>query len=308
MNGYWRDIVIHLGGISPEKNVILQKELVATLKKRLASKSSTLTVAGEEQWNQLARVALQFGRKVQRERRFVQYSQLKSKWEELVRKDMEEATDLSERDKEYYQSNHHLDRSIQALCDAQILFQGREWQCKKCFSRNWVSIEQMSRLLQCEVCGTTKSAPVSGDWAFRLNSFVLEAYRDHGIEPLIWTLWQLSERARVSFYFAPSMSLWDEYPENAPEPVAELDALAVVDGTLYLCEVKAGSRLSSGEMDQLAAVCTRVRPDVLLLASMDGADLEPRIKGLRERLDGITKIEVIKFDPNQLHDGSMLPH
>lgn len=308
MNSYWRDIVIHLGGISPEKNVSLQEELMATLRKRLASKSSMLTVASDEQWNQLARVALQFGRKVQRERRFVQYSQLKSKWEELVRKDLEETPHLSESDKEYYQKDFHLDQSIQALCGAQILFQGREWQCRKCFSRNWISIEQMSRSLQCEVCGNTKSAPVSGDWAFRLNRFVLEAYRDHGIEPLIWALWQLSQRARESFYFAPSMSLWDEYPETVPEPTAEIDALAVVDGTLYLCEVKAGSRLSSSEMDQLATVCARVRPDVLLLASMDGADLEPRIDGLGKRLSGVTEIEVIRFDPKQLHDGSMLPH
>ncbi len=215
---------------------------------------------------------------------------------------------LFDPDRQYYLSDRRLDPSIQALCDSQILFQGREWQCRKCYNRNWVSIEHLSRSLKCEVCNDSRSAPVSGDWSFRLNAFVLEAYRDHGIEAVIWTLWILSQRARESFYFAPSLTLWDGYPEDGVDPVAEIDALAVVDGELYLCEAKASSRLSKDELNQLASVCLRVRPDVLLLASMDGADLESRASGLRESLRGVMKVEIIRFDHDDLDDRSLLPH
>jgi hypothetical protein len=222
---------------------------------------------------------------------------------------LKESSDLSDEDRAYYLSDVHLDRSIQALCDAKILFQGREWKCDKCFNNNWISIEAMSRVLACEVCGTTRPAPVSGDWAFRLNEFVLEAYRDHGVEPVVWSLWILSERARSSFYFAPSMSLWDDYPENAgAHPIAEIDALAVVDGMLYLCEAKASSRLSAEQLQQLEAICSRVRPDVLLIACMDEyAEVEQRVRRLREAIQPATRIEIIRFEPYALQDGGMLP-
>lgn len=309
MNGYWRDVFLHLGGISPERSRSLQEELKRTLKKRLSPNSAQLVISNEDHWDRLTRVALQFGRKVQKERRFVPYGFLKSKWELLVRRDSDGSSHLSEEDKEYYLKDFHLDRSIQALCDAKVLFQGREWTCRKCFNKNWVSIEAITRTLVCEVCSDTRSAPVSGDWAFRINDFVLEAYRDHGAEPVIWTLWRLSERARSSFYFAPSLSLWDEYPEKGDaRPIAEIDALAVVDGTLYLCEAKAGSRFGADQLQQLATICSRVRPDVLLVACMDeNAEIEQRVQNLAESIQATTRVEIIRFDPAALEEGSMLP-
>jgi hypothetical protein len=171
-----------------------------------------------------------------------------------------------------------------------------------------VSVE---RTLVCDICQNETSAPVSGDWAFRLNDFVLEAYRDHGIEPVVWSLWRLSVRARTSFYFAPSMSLWDDYPENVDGPIAELDALAVVDGMLYLIEAKASARLSADQIKSLVDICERVRPDVLLIALMEAkpsAGLDRRLDGLKLRLMPRTKVEILRFERSDLEDGSMLPH
>ena len=174
-----------------------------------------------------------------------------------------------------------------------------------------VSIDAITRTLACDICRNERSAPVSGDWAFRLNDFVLEAYRDHGVEPVVWSLWRLSERSRTSFYFAPSMSLWDDYPERVDGPSAEIDALAVVDGALYLIEAKASARLSANQMKDLQDVCERVRPDVLLIALMEAkpaAGLDRRLDDLKEQLLPLTKLEVLRFDPTILEDGSMLPH
>ena len=102
----------------------------------------------------------------------------------------------------------------------------------------------MSTLLKCDVCGQAESAPVSGDWHFRANDFLLEAYREHGVEAIVWTLWILWSRAQRSFYFAPSMWLWETYPLRKEDgPTVEIDALAVVDGKLYLCEAKSSAAL-----------------------------------------------------------------
>ena len=85
MNGYWRDILLHLGGISPERSQSLLEELKRTLKKRLSRNNAPFAISSEDSWDRLTRVALQFGRKIQKERRFVPYGLLKSKWEPLVR-------------------------------------------------------------------------------------------------------------------------------------------------------------------------------------------------------------------------------
>jgi hypothetical protein len=310
MNSFWRDVFVQLGAISPEKNDSLRDELIHTLKKRFKVTKNELVMSDEDHWDKLARIAIQFGRKVQKEQRLVHYGYLKSKWISLVEQQLTDSAHLSEQDKDYYRKETHVDRSIQHLCDAQVLFQGREWQCRKCYNRNWISIDAISRTLVCEICQSEKSAPVSGDWAFRLNDFVLEAYRDHGVEPVVWALWRLSERARTSFYFAPSMSLWDDYPENTDGPTAEIDALVAVDGVLYLVEAKASARLSAHEMKNLMEVCERVRPDVLLIALMEAtpsASFDRRLDGL-QRLMPRTKVEVLRFDTSDLEDGSMLPH
>jgi len=81
---------------------------------------------------------------------------------------------------------------------------------------------------------------------------------------------QLWERARNSFYFAPSMVLWDDYPEKpGVKPPLEVDALAVVDGALYLCEAKNSGGLSPSEKAKLITTVERIRPNVLLLVCMD---------------------------------------
>lgn len=311
MNSFWRGIFVQLGAISPEKSNTMRDELIRTLKKRFKLKKNELAVSEDDDWDKLARIAIQFGHKVQKEQRFVHYGYLKTRWISLVDQQLTSSTHLSEKDKEFYRSETHLDKSIQHLCDAQLLFQGREWQCRKCYNRNWVSIDEISRTLVCDICQSEKSAPVSGDWAFRLNDFVLEAYRDHGVEPVVWSLWRLSERARTSFYFAPSMSLWDDYPENADGPTAEIDALTVVDGILYLVEAKASARLSADEIENLLNVCERVRPDVLLIALMEAKPsngLDHRLDSLGQKLMPRTKVEILRFNPSDLEDGSMLPH
>jgi hypothetical protein len=55
-----------------------------------------------------------------------------------------------------------------------------------------------------------------------------------------------------------------DYPKNR-----EIDALAVVDNELYLCEAKNSDGLSTQDKAKLVAAIERVRPDVLLLVCMD---------------------------------------
>ena len=136
-----------------------------------------------------------------------------------------------------------------SICvDDRYCFRG-EWQCRNCFNRNWITIDRTGPTLECQICKQTVPAPVSGDWHFRPNGFVLEAYREHGVEAVIWTLWRLWQSCRRSFYFAPSMWLWQSYPESRDQgPDAEVDALAVADGRLYLCEAKSAAGMDREQL------------------------------------------------------------
>jgi hypothetical protein len=149
-----------------------------------------------------------------------------------------------------------------------------------------------------------------GDWCFRANDFVLEAYREHGVEAVIWTLWRLWDSCRYSFYFTPSMWLWEVYPESRGiGPDVEIDALAVVDGRLYLCEAKSSAGLDGKQVDQLCSAAAHIRPDVLMIACMD--DLTSNMKAaqaeLQTRLGTGIAIELMEFRAGELEKHSVLP-
>lgn len=312
MNGFWRDVLLSLGAAPAERNVSLRKELIRTLQKRLSASNGELVFRGDAELQRLAREAIRFGRKIQKERRFVRYGRLKASWQDLVQEDLYNATHLKDSDKEYYRRESHLDRSIQHLCRREILFQGREWQCGTCFNRNWITIDAIGRILTCSVCGREEPPPVSGDWHFRANAFLIEAYREHGVEAVVWTLWELWKRAQRSFYFAPSMWLWNEYPEEEGDgatPDAELDILAVVDGKLYLCEVKSSSALSKDELKQLVGMATKIRPDVLVISCMDEPEgqVNAAVKSLTRQLSDDIRVELLSFDPKEFERSPLLP-
>jgi hypothetical protein len=183
-----------------------------------------------------------------------------------------------------------------------VLFQGREWRCNACYNRNWVAIDDMKRTLNCDVCGNTEPAPVAAGWHFRGNPFVIDAYREHGIEAVIWALWQLWQRAKRSFYFAPSLSLWLNYPAGEGGSDFEIDALAVVDGKLCLCEGKSSARLDASEVEQLVLASERIRPDVILIACFDWATEAMRraVEALSGRVGNGIEVELLEFRPEVL--------
>jgi hypothetical protein len=134
-----------------------------------------------------------------------------------------------------------LPQSIQYLCQQQILHQGHEWRCTNCANSNWVSIDNLSRTMECDVCGASEPAPVTQTWRFKLD--ILEGLREHGLSPCLWCLAQLSSRARASFYFCESQQLfYTEAGFEKRKSDAEIDLLAVVDGTAYVSDMSALGR------------------------------------------------------------------
>jgi hypothetical protein len=150
---------------------------------------------------------------------------------------------------------------------------------------------------------------VSGDWHFRPNDFVIEAYRDHGVEAVVYGLFRLWDQARDSFYFTPSMKLWEDYPEQPNAKPIEIDAIAVLDGLLYLCEAKNSGGLSASDKAKLVSAAHRIRPNVLLLVTMDEDPKKMTADrvALQAELGNDVRVEVMGFTPGALRRDPILP-
>lgn len=311
MDGFWREELQSLGGVPAEKADAARAVLIKRLRRRLGRPDGPLQFSTNEDTERLASEALRAGRMLGRERTHVAYRKLKERW--LIVAEAYLAAHPragQDDDDDHYRDEGWLSRSVQFLCQREVLFQGRDWRCRSCFNRNWVGIDALTRTMTCAVCRREEPAPVSGDWQFRPNPFLIEAYRDHGTEALVWALWRLWDRSRRSFYYAPSLRLWLAYPTSTRGTAdVEVDAIAIVDGRVHLIEAKSASGLDSGEIKQIVVAAERIRPDVLVIACMDERTdaLDRATATLRRSMPEGIAVEVMTFKPEQLDRSPLLP-
>ena len=258
------------------------------------------------QLDRLASEAIRYGRKAGTSERTTNYKAFFDRWSALVSADMKETPHLSEYDRAYYEDPERLNHALQFVCRRKLFFQGRDWTCRRCFNRNWTSIDDLRsvalRGLQGRDFGT-------GIWGMGLQAKQLHRlpYREHGIEPVIWTLWRLWNNARSSFYFAPSLNLWEKYPEGRQaQENAEVDALAVVDGALYLCEAKTSAGLDAQQIVQLISAAERIRPDVVLISCTDkiSSNMKAAASQIQTTVGDEIKVELLELTPETLETNS----
>lgn len=166
----------------------------------------------------------------------------------------------------------------------QILFQGHRWTCRECHHKNWVDLSGLNTVLTCTICQSEVDAPIDFEWLFRANEFLIESLRDHSVLSLLWVLGAFCDRARSSFIYGASSKFWFENEEGGPE--AEADILMVCDGKTYVAEVKSSwASLRASDIDDLAALALRLKPDTALLAVMDtGEEQKAKIEEVRAGL------------------------
>lgn len=160
-----------------------------------------------------------------------------------------------------------LEESVTYLRDRDFLWQGYGWRCDFCQHQNWIPLERLSPISKCEICRKPKSSPVSGSLHFRLNPFVHHAFAPTSAQgPVIWCLDHLAHRAKSSFSFAPTL---DVYRLGKTNPETDIDILAVVDGQVYIVEVKSSFAGEKAEvLKQLKRLAEELCPDVVMLAVM----------------------------------------
>jgi hypothetical protein len=282
LHAYWKSVVEDLGGAT---GAARHDEIKRILRRRLRD----TRLQSDESWDRLARLVAAEAHRVRMPLRKLSFDEFRSRHAPFVEKERNRlhnstAPDITERIKSAEAS---LSISVQALCARSVLYQGYEWRCDTCFHTNWNPIGSLRSAPSCEVCGEVQPAPVDRPWDFRLNGFVREALKEHGVLALVWCLAQMEARVQESFFFLGPHELYSQYPRDAQTAsYREADLLCVVDRKVHLCEVKSSDR--DVDLESLVNIAKRLRPDVVTLAVMDDASprLSSRFQELQRELAG----------------------
>jgi hypothetical protein len=167
----------------------------------------------------------------------------------------------------------------------------------------------MKRVMVCEVCGRNEPAPVAESWHFRINGFVLEGLREHGLLPAIWCLAKCAEHANSSFFYLEAHELFfTKESVDKRKSDAELDLLIVSDGVVRLVEAKASGQ--GIEIAKTAELAKRLRPDLVTLAVMEASSpaLTQKLSELRQQLAGADiTAELMTLEPGDIEESPYLP-
>jgi hypothetical protein len=162
-----------------------------------------------------------------------------------------------------------LKHTLQELVDSNIFQQGIVARCLQCGSRIWRELGSIKQQFECPGCGASARSPVEPTWYYRLNSLVSKAVSEHGTVALINALAEAREKARNSFIFSPGFAFYAHYDDK--DPVSEVDAICLVDGKLWIGEVKSqASDFSSAVMAKLVADAKKLGADKAFVFAQEG--------------------------------------
>jgi hypothetical protein len=305
LSRFWKERFERLGATSKATD-----ERLAAATQRLRKRFRGGQIASDEEWTRLASLVLAEARAERFPSRYLKFDDLRTEFDAYRNDYWAKQSPGTARDEEWDEhEKRSLASSAKYLCQREILHQGHEWRCRQCFNSNWVSLDELKRVMVCEVCGRNQPAPVDDSWHFRMNGFVLEGLREHGLLPVIWCLAKCAERADTSFFYLdPHELFYARESADKGQPDAELDLLIVVDGMVRLAEAKAsGQRINIVKTAELAK---RVRPDVVTLAVMETGSpaLMAKVTELQQHLAGTDiAADLMTLQPGDIDDSPVLP-
>jgi hypothetical protein len=162
-----------------------------------------------------------------------------------------------------------LRRTMQEFVNAKILRQGTVARCRHCGSRIWREISELEREFNCTGCGAIVRTPVESTWYYRLNTLVRSAITEHGTVALIHALSEAREQARHSFIYSPGLEFYESFEDT--KPFTEIDAICLVDGSLWVGEVKTNaSEFKPREMEKLLREARKMKADKAFVYALEG--------------------------------------
>jgi hypothetical protein len=182
---------------------------------------------------------------------------------------------------------------LKRFVDNGIILMGIRPHCPRCGYANWIHINEIEQENECKGCTSKFNIPPEEPWVYRLNSLIQDGINQHGLIPVLLTLGQLRQEARLSFLYSPSLDIFKAYKKNGKH-LGDIDIVCIKDGKLIIGEIKQSSSLfKTKHFEQALMLSKIIRPSVFIFASLVGGIkpiIEENIKRLTDELKpmGIT--------------------
>lgn len=264
-------------------------EVIKDLQRRMKAKSGYLLINDDAGWQKLAERVIQKSSRLRVPRQKTCYSKLFKAWQAELNAAIDADENFKGRREEILaEAADDLKHSLSFLLDRGIFYRGHEWVCRHCSHRNWVGVDSLKNLMQCEVCREDHQLPVDVMLDFRLNEFFATCLREHDTVTVAWALSALRQESKSCFIFAPQMALYRDYPEiQGNKPDRELDVVCIVDGQFVIGEVKAGVvGIAKSDIEDLASAAQELGADVAILMALKGIleQMDKKVQQLRALL------------------------
>lgn len=301
-DGVWHDVLGQLGGDADRATNAATERLLASLRKlpQLRTLPATLD---DRALRTVAERALRFARDIPDAARDLPLSAIETIRNALrpgVRAESPHLTPEEAEEWERMERAWFLEE-LARLSERKVFAQGIPWRCEVCLHRNWAGVERVGRTWTCDACSSSRPATVDGEWSFRANGYLTRAMREHGLGAVVWCLSALSDRARQSFYFLPSVRVTESGGDGSDARSRELDLICVADGRALLCEVKSSARVGEADLRKLAEAANLIRPDTCVLAVKASGQRESSglLGKLQALLDPGIEAEVLTLRSNR---------
>jgi hypothetical protein len=175
-NHFWRSQFVSMATPAQTQHA----EVIKYLQRRMKAKKGTLLIDDDTGWQNLAERVIQISNRLRVPRQKTRYDKLFGAWQVELNAAIEVDENLkSSRDEILAGAQDDLKRSLSFLLECGVFFRGHEWSCRHCSHRNWVGVELLKDIMQCEVCRLNHQLPIDVALDFRLNEFFATCLREH---------------------------------------------------------------------------------------------------------------------------------
>jgi len=199
-------------------------------------------------------------------------------------------------------------RSLSKLLELAVFQMGVSQNCPRCGNDNWFAIDQARQASACSGCSYEYSLVAEPDISYRLSSLARTGISANGLIPVVLVLGQMLKDARSSFFFTPSLDLFEVSGTDGTKynKVIDADIVCIKDGEFIIGAVKERQSLFTfRQMQALAAVAKAVEADVLLFSSLDAhvnAATRTKIEKIQNQLRGSrTQVGWYELDADIFH-------
>lgn len=263
---YWRTMFDILSGRDLRKDSIVSGKVRDKLSKKIKKGLTNAEII--KNYESLDDYVIELSREVPFESKTLEYKDFLEK----AKKEHEEFQNEDEDRKDWEFNEYALKKALSKLLELGVLQMGFSQKCPHCGSRNWYLIDDVRQYVTCDGCRYKYSMPANPEMSYRLNSLVRQGIFAHGLVPVVLVLGQLLRYSNSSFFFAPSMDLYQQI-SNEPikyKKLTDSDIVCIKDGKLILGEIKQNQeKFTLIQMMDLADIAESIEADILLFSSLD---------------------------------------